>query len=331
MKVVVAGGAGYIGSHACKAIAARGWTPVVVDNLSTGSREAVRWGELRQVDIRDTDRLASAMKAIGPDAVVHFAGSAYVGESTRRPLDYYDNNVGGTLSLVRACVAAGVSRVVFSSSCNVYGLPEVVPIDESTPRIPINPYGETKLACERLLHWAGEAHGIGWIALRYFNAAGGDPDGEVGETHDPETHLIPLALKAAGGRGPVLRVFGDDYPTPDGTAIRDYVHVTDLADAHVAAIALLGSGASSQAINLGAGRGHSVKEVIRAVEEVTGLPVARVMSPRREGDAPDLRANATLARRLLGWNPRHSDLEHIVSTAWSWERRTAARIAPTTI
>jgi len=321
MKILVTGGAGYVGSHACKAVARAGWAPVVVDNLSTGHRSAVRWGDLHELDIRATERLAALMKSIRPDAVLHFSGSAYVNESVAKPLDYFDNNVGGTLSLLRACVAAGVRRLVFSSTCAVYGSPEIVPIDESTATNPINPYGDSKLVCERLLRWTEGAHGLKWIALRYFNAAGADPDGDIGEMHDPETHLIPLALKAACGAGPVLSVYGDDYATPDGTAVRDYVHVSDLADAHVAALAFLVSGGESQHINLGSGHGHSVLDVTNEVERVTGRPVPLRRSPRRTGDAPRLLADVALARRQLGWNPRESGLERIVSTAWDWERR----------
>lgn len=327
MKVLVTGGAGYIGSHACKAIALRGWTPIAVDDLSTGHRQHVRWGELHELNILDNDRLTGLMMSARPDAVMHFAGSAYVGVSMQRPLDYYENNLRGTLSLVRACVSAGVGCFIFSSSCATYGLPASVPIHEGMPQNPISPYGETKLACERLLHWAGQAHPLKWAALRYFNAAGADADGESGEIHDPETHLIPLALKAAAGDGTTLSVFGTDYPTPDGTAVRDYVHVSDLADAHVAAISYLAEGGASQAINLGVGHGHSVSAVIQAVEAVTGRRVPRRNAPRRAGDPPELFSDPSLARRLLGWNPRHSDLANIVATAWNWEHHSSRRDA----
>jgi len=325
MKVLVTGGAGYIGGHTCKAIARRGWTPIIVDNLSTGHRGAVRWGELHEFDIRDTNRLTLLMKTTRPDAVFHFAASAYVGGSMQHPLDYYDNNVRGMVSLLQACVSVDVPNLVFSSSCTTYGLPETVPIHEGMPTNPISPYGETKLVCERLLHWTEQAHRIRWIALRYFNAAGADPDGETGELHNPETHLIPLALKAAANSGPALSVFGDDYPTEDGTAIRDYIHVSDLADAHVAAVSFLIKGGSSQAINLGTGRGHSVMEVIRTIQGVTGLSVPHQISPRRAGDPPELWADPTLAKSLLQWEPRHADLADIVSTAWNWERGITAR------
>lgn len=322
MRVAVVGGAGYIGSHAAKALAQAGHEPVVIDNLSTGHREAVRWGPLHKLDIRDREAVTAAFAEIQPAAVMHFAASAYVGDSMRDPLAYYDNNVTGTLALLTAMKTNGCPLIVFSSSCATYGIPDRLPITENTPQRPTNPYGETKLACERLLHWTGLAHGVSWMALRYFNAAGADPDGEIGETHDPEPHLIPLALRAAAGIGAPLRVMGTDYPTPDGTALRDYVHVSDLASAHVLALEHLARGGASLAVNLGTGTPHSVLGVVRAVESVTGNSVPYQMAERRPGDPAELWADSGLARSLLGWSPRYPTLEKMVETAWSWASRT---------
>jgi UDP-arabinose 4-epimerase len=319
--VLVTGGAGYIGSHACKALAREGYRPVVFDDLSRGHRDAVRWGPLVEGSLADRARLADALRQFRVAAVIHFAAYAYVGESMQDPGLYYRNNLGGTLSLLEAMREAGVDRIVFSSSCAVYGTPDALPIRESAPQRPINPYGETKLAIERALHWHAEAYGMRSISLRYFNAAGADPDVEIGERHDPETHLIPLVLDAAlGWRGPV-DVFGIDYPTPDGTAIRDYIHVSDLADAHLGALARLASGDRSAAYNLGTGRGHSVREVIAAAERASGRKVPRRDAPRRPGDPPVLVADASLAAERLGWHPVRSDLDSIVGTALAWHAR----------
>ena len=318
MRVAVIGGAGYIGSHTAKALAQAGHEPVVVDNLSTGHREAVRWGPLHEVDIRDRAALAAVFATIRPAAVMHFAALAYVGDSMRDPLAYYETNVAGTLSLLEAMRAVDCSRIVFSSSCATYGIPDRLPITEATPQHPTNPYGETKLACERLLHWAGVAHDLRWMALRYFNAAGADPDGDLGETHEPEPHLIPLALRAAAGTGTPLKVMGTDYPTPDGTAMRDYVHVSDLASAHVLALEHLARGGASRAVNLGTGTPSSVLEVMHTVQAVTGRAVPHEMADRRPGDPPELWADAGLARSLLGWAPRYPRLDQMVETAWAW-------------
>jgi UDP-arabinose 4-epimerase len=322
MRVAVIGGAGYIGSHAAKALAQAGHEPVVIDNLSTGHREAVRWGPLHQVDIRDRAGLRAAFATIRPEAVMHFAALAYVGDSMRDPLAYYDTNVAGTASLLAAMRETGCSRIVFSSSCATYGVPDTLPITESSQQRPTNPYGETKLACERLLHWTGVAHGMSWMALRYFNAAGADPDGEIGETHEPEPHLIPLALRAAAGSGGALKVMGTDYPTPDGTALRDHVHVSDLANAHVLALKHLADGGASGAVNLGTGTPHSVLGVIRTVKAVTGRAVPHELADRRPGDPPELWADASLARSLLGWSPRYPSLDQMVETAWAWMAKT---------
>jgi UDP-glucose-4-epimerase GalE len=318
--VLVTGGAGYIGSHAAKALAKAGYVPVTYDSLVYGHREAVRWGPFVEADLADKRSLIDAMRRYEIRAVMHFAAFAYVGESMTKPQLYFHNNVGNTLTLLDAMLEAEIRRIVFSSTCATYGTPEKVPMDEATPQRPINPYGETKLMMERALYWYGEAYGIRSVSLRYFNAAGADPDGETGEAHDPETHLIPLVLDAALGRRPEVQVFGTDYPTRDGTAIRDYIHVTDLADAHVKAIQHLEAGGETTAINLGTGEGHTVKEVIEAVERVTGRKVPRREVGRRAGDPPSLVADARRAGAVLSWRPRMSDLDSIVRTAWSWHR-----------
>jgi UDP-arabinose 4-epimerase len=320
-SILVTGGAGYVGSHACKALARAGWRPVVYDNLSRGHREAVRWGPLVEGDLADRAAVAAALRRHQIGAVMHFAAFAYVGESVGDPELYYHNNIGGTLSLLSAMHAAGVETLVFSSTCAVYGIPDRVPIREDCPRAPLSPYGETKLAIERALHWYSGAYGVRYAALRYFNAAGCDPDGEIGEDHDPETHLIPRVLRAALGTGEPVEIYGNDYPTPDGTAIRDYIHVTDLADAHVKALADLTAGGDSMALNLGTGHGCSVREVIAAVEQVSGLAVPRRDAARRPGDPPELVADPTAARVRLRWQPQHSDLQSIVGSAIAWETR----------
>ena len=317
-RILVTGGAGYIGSHTCKALAALGLVPVVYDNLSTGHRDAVRWGPLVEGDLADRARLESALREHGAEAVVHFAASAYVGESMSDPAKYFRNNVANTLTLLEAMHAAGVRRIVFSSTCATYGVPRRVPIAEDHPQQPVNPSGESKLFVERALHWHGLAHGLQWLALRYFNAAGADPEGEIGEVHEPETHLVPLAIQAALGQRAQIQVMGTDYDTPDGTAVRDYIHVTDLADAHVRALAHLERGGASGAMNLGTGTGHSVREVIRAVEAASGRRVHAVDAPRRAGDPPALVAAPGRAGEVLGWVPRHSSLAEIVQTALRW-------------
>src|SRR5207302_1259202 len=263
--ILVTGGAGYVGGHACKALAGAGYRPVVYDNLSRGHREAVRWGPLVEGDLHDRARLVAALREHGIGAVMHFAAFAYVGESVTEPEIYYRNNVGGTLALLAAMREAAVGTIVFSSTCAVYGIPDRLPIGETTAKAPLNPYGETKLAIERALHWYAGAYDLRFAALRYFNAAGADIDGEIGEEHEPETHLIPRVLRAALGTGEPVEVYGTDYPTPDGTAIRDYIHVTDLADAHVRALLYLSAGGDSAAVNLGTGQGCSVRPVIATV------------------------------------------------------------------
>jgi UDP-glucose-4-epimerase GalE len=318
-RVLVTGGAGYIGSHACKTLAARGYQPVVFDNLVAGHRGAVRYGDLVEGDILDTAAVREAIRRYGIQAVMHFAAFLDVGESVREPARYYRNNVAGAVSVVEAMAAESVRLFVFSSTCATYGEPLETPIAETHPQRPINSYGETKLAVERALPHFERAFGIQSMVLRYFNAAGADPDGELGEDHDPEIHLIPRALEAAHG-GPRLEVFGDDYPTPDGTCLRDYIHVTDLADAHVKALEALAEAGRSAAYNLGTGRPHSVREVIDSVERVTRSAVARTIAPRRPGDPAVLYAAPQKAQSELHWKPQFAEIDTIVRTAWDWRR-----------
>jgi UDP-arabinose 4-epimerase len=316
--VLVTGGAGYIGSHACKALKAAGHEPVTVDNLVYGHEWAVQWGPLAKGDIRDREFLDAVFKAYKPAAVMHFAAFAYVGESVTDPEKYYRNNVAGTLSLLSAMRHHDCRNIVFSSTCATYGTPERLPLTEDARQSPINPYGWSKLMMEQILRDFDHAYGITFASLRYFNAAGADPAGRVGEDHSPETHLIPLVCYAALGRRSHIEVFGADYDTPDGTCIRDYVHVDDLAAAHVAAIARLEAGGESMFLNLGTGQGLSVAEVIRAVEKASGRPVPVKYGARREGDPHALFADAARANAVLGWKPACSDIESIVQTAWRW-------------
>ena len=318
---LVAGGAGYIGSHACKALAAGGFPPVVYDNLSTGHRDFVRWGPLVEGDLLDTETLAEAFAVHRPAVVLHFAACAYVGESFEDPARYYANNVIGALHLLDAARSAGNVPIVFSSTCAVYGEPASVPITEEAVLAPVNPYGRTKLAVEHALADYEAAYGLRSVRLRYFNAGGGDSDGEVGESHEPETHLVPRAILAALGRLDEIAIFGDDYPTPDGTAVRDYIHVTDLADAHVVAVRHLLGGGDGGAVNLGTGCGFSVREVVDAVERVTGLNVPRRIAARRQGDPAVLVADGSRAQHLLGFTAPHSDIDTIVRTAHAWLAR----------
>ncbi|HTZ35602.1 MAG TPA: UDP-glucose 4-epimerase GalE [Stellaceae bacterium] len=319
--VLVTGGAGYIGSHACKALARAGYLPVAYDNLSRGHRHAVRWGPLVEGDVADRERLTAALRAHRVSSVMHFAAFAYVGESGTDPALYYRNNVAGTLALLDAMREVGIARIVFSSTCATYGLPEAMPITETMPQRPVNPYGETKLAIERALHWYDAAYALRSVALRYFNAAGCDREAEIGEEHEPETHLIPLTLRAALGTAPPVAIFGADYPTPDGTAIRDYVHVEDLASAHVLALDYLARGGASTALNLATGRGYSVREIIAAVAAAAGRAVPHREAPRRPGDPPQLVADPSRALAVLGWRAECSDLETIIGSALAWERR----------
>jgi UDP-glucose-4-epimerase GalE len=317
--VLVTGGAGYIGSHAAKALQQAGYRVVVFDNLLAGHRGAVKFGDLVEGDTADTGAVRAALRRYDIFAVMHFAAFLDVGESVREPAKYYRNNVTGSLGVLEAMAAESVRHFVFSSTCATYGEPIQTPIDETHPQAPINSYGASKLAVERALPHFETAHGTRWVALRYFNASGADPDGEIGEDHAPEIHLIPRAIEAAtGGRG--LQVFGDDYPTPDGTCLRDYVHVTDLADAHLNALEFISNGGGSGAYNLGTGQPHSVREVIETVERVTGRRVPWTLAPRRPGDPAALYAAAGKAQSALGWTPRLGSLETIVRTAWDWHR-----------
>jgi UDP-arabinose 4-epimerase len=323
-NILVTGGAGYIGSHACKALARAGYTPIAYDNLVYGHRDAVRWGPFVEGDLGDAARLADTLARHEVAAVIHFAAFAYVGESMEKPQLYFRNNVVNTLALLDAMLTAGLRHIVFSSSCATYGTPARVPITEDTPQHPVNPYGESKLICERAIHWYGEAYRMSYAALRYFNAAGADPDGEIGEAHEPETHLVPLVLATALGRRAQIDIYGTDYPTPDGSAVRDYIHVQDLAEAHVAALGHLLDGGASLALNLGTGAGHSVREVIAAAERVTGRRIARREMARRAGDPPVLVADVARARAALGWQARMSGLDGILGTAWAWHNRPGA-------
>jgi len=322
-SVLVTGGAGYIGSHTCKRLWECGLIPVTLDNLERGHSWAVKWGPLVRADLEDYHLLVEVMKRYQVRAVLHFAAYAYVGESVSDPRRYMRLNVIAGLNVLDAMVEVGVKDIVLSSTCATYGIPEKIPMTEDLPQRPVNPYGESKLYLERALKWYGRAYGIRWIALRYFNAAGADPQGELGEDHDPETHLIPLAIRAALGLSPHLSIFGTDYPTPDGTAIRDYIHVTDLAEAHVLALRHLQRGGKSMGLNLGTGRGHSVREVIRAVEEVASCPVPVKEEGRRPGDPSVLVADPSLAKEVLGWEPRFLELREIIRTAFSWHKKRA--------
>ena len=319
MRILVTGGAGYIGSHAVKLFLARGHDVRVYDSLVHGHRAAVPAERLIVADLADEARLDHALLAHRIEAVVHFAAFAYVGESVTDPAKYYRNNLVNTLGLMEAMRRQRIGSFVFSSTCATYGVPEAVPITEGEKQKPINPYGNGKLAVERALADYAAAYGWGYAALRYFNAAGAAPDGTIGEDHDPETHLIPLVLQVALGRRPHAEVFGTDYPTPDGTCVRDYVHVDDLAEAHLLALEKLTLGEGLK-LNLGVGHGYSVRDVIRAAEEVTGKTVAVKEGPRRPGDPPALVASPAKAQEVLGWRPRYTELKPIVETAWNWHR-----------
>jgi UDP-glucose-4-epimerase GalE len=323
MKVLVVGGAGYIGSHAARVLRKHGHDVLIYDDLSTGFERLAQGFEFIVGDLGDRDRLRPAMERV--DAVMHFAAFAYVGESVTNPRKYFHNNVESALTLLNTAVDTRIGKFVFSSTCAVYGVPRNVPITEDNPREPINPYGTSKLFFENALEAYSRAYGLRFAALRYFNAAGADESGEIGELHEPETHLIPLALAASQAGGSALNVFGTDYPTPDGTCLRDYIHVNDLAEAHALALARLGDGGESFATNLGTGTGCSVLEIIRAVEDVTGNKVKRVMGPRRPGDPPALVADPTRAEQLLRWKAKRS-LREIVGTAWNWTQRSAAHV-----
>jgi UDP-glucose 4-epimerase len=324
MKVLIVGGAGYIGSHMVKMLLERGHEVVVFDNFCTGYRDAVLGGTLIEGDLADRDLLANVFSSHRFDGVMHFASFIQVGESMREPCIYYRNNVVNSLNLLDAARTQGPVNFIFSSSAAIFGEPDYVPIDERHPCRPINPYGFSKFAVEQVLADYERAYGLKSVCLRYFNAAGADPDGQLGERHEPETHLIPLILQAASGRRPHIQIFGEDYDTPDGTCIRDYIHIVDLCEAHLLALQRLCSGGASGAFNLGNGNGFSVAEVVDSAQRVTGTRIARVMGKRRPGDPARLVAEAKLARQELGWRPRFDDLDTIVRHAWAWEQHLCA-------
>jgi UDP-glucose 4-epimerase len=319
--ILVTGGAGYIGSHAVKELRNQGYQPMVYDNLSTGHQWAVKKDELIEGDLADGEYVRSVLEKEKPVAVMHFAASSLVGESIERPELYFRNNVINTFNLLEAMLTSGVKHLIFSSSAAVYGNPHHVPIPEDHPLEPVNPYGEGKVFVEKALRWYGEIYGLKYISLRYFNAAGADPERELGEAHDPETHLIPRILEVAVGKRPSIEIYGTDYDTPDGTCIRDYIHVTDLAQAHILALEALLDGHSNRVYNLGNQRGFSVKEVVEAAREVTGHPIPTKESPRRPGDPPVLVAGSERIKKELGWEPRYDDLKTIIETAWGWMQK----------
>jgi UDP-arabinose 4-epimerase len=317
LHVLVTGGAGYIGSHACKLLAANGHVPITYDNLSRGHQIAVKWGPLEIGDLEDREKLRAVLEHYRPAAVMHFAAFAYVGESVEKPMLYYRNNILGSVVLLDTLLEHGAVPFIFSSSCVTYGVPKSMPITEDHPQHPINPYGQSKLLVERMLEDAGQAYGLRWVALRYFNAAGSDPDRDIGEDHNPETHLIPLVLRAAR-RKTAVNIYGTDYDTPDGTCVRDYVHVLDIAKAHLRALDYLLNNGASGPFNLANARGYSVKEVIAAAERVCGCDIAVEVAKRRPGDPPTLIGSAERARAVLGWKPERSELETQISDAWNW-------------
>lgn len=321
MKVLLTGGAGYVGAHAAKVLSQAGHQVVVLDNLFRGHRWAVQWGPLEVADLTDEDAVRRVFQAHQPEAVMHFAALAYVGESMTQPGRYFRNNVEGTLKLLRVMQDHGVQDLVFSSTCATYGTPASLPIREDNPQQPVNPYGESKLIVEQALRWYAECHGLRYAALRYFNAAGCDPDGETGECHIPETHLIPCILEAALGQREALDIFGDDFPTPDGTCQRDYIHVCDLASAHLKALHHLRAGGPSLKLNLGTGQALSVRQMVQMVERISGRKVPLRIAPRRAGDPPALVADPSKAQKTLSWQPQHSSLEEIVHTAWTWQSK----------
>lgn len=317
-NILITGGAGYVGSHTCQALAALGYLPISLDNLIQGHRWAVQWGPFLKGEITDPSVLDQIFSDYQPKAVIHFAAYTYVGESVEHPARYYQNNVAGSMALLEAMRRYGCNNIIFSSSCATYGIPSQVPIPENHPQLPINPYGRSKLMVEQIIQDYASAYGIRYAILRYFNAAGADPGGQIGEDHDPETHLIPILLQTVQGRRDYAEVYGTDYDTPDGTAIRDYIHVTDLAGAHVLALKYLAQSHQNLCINLGTGQRHSVIEIIQAVQQVTGKPVTYRTVGRRLGDPPVLVAKADRAYSLLGWKPDFIDIQATISTAWNW-------------
>jgi len=324
-RILVTGGAGYIGSHTVKELLRRGYEAITLDNLSTGHRDLVQGDQFIEANLRDMDALQRAFAEHSFDAVIHFAASCYVGESVKEPMKYYENNVLCGMNLLGAMFEHNVRYIIFSSTCSVYGNPVETPITEEHPQLPINPYGQTKSLFEDILASYERLHGIRNVCVRYFNAAGDDPDADIGEKHYPETHLIPLTLDAALGLIPRLEIFGTDYNTPDGTCIRDYIHVCDLADAHILCLQYLLDGGPSRAYNLGTGTGYSVKQIVEEAERVTGRNVPHVNSERRAGDPPELVASAEKIKSELGWSPKHSSIDNILSTAWNWQKKLRAR------
>ena len=322
MDILVTGGAGYIGSHCCKELKRRGHTPITLDNLVYGHRENVKWGPFYKGDIGDRQVLDEILKHHQVQAVMHFAAFAYVGESVTDPKKYYENNLKKTINLLDALITNGIEKFIFSSSCATYGIPVRIPIDENHPQQPISPYGKTKYMVEEILKDYSAAYPFNFISLRYFNAAGADPEGETGEKHDPETHLIPLVLDAAAGRSKSIKVFGTDYDTEDGSCVRDYIHVTDLAAAHVLALEKLLAGHKSDFINLGTGQGYSVRQVIDTASRITGREIPYEATARRPGDPAVLIASNEKAAKVLGWQPRYPELDDIISSAWSWHRKS---------
>lgn len=322
MNILVLGGAGYIGSHTVYRLAEEGHRVAIIDNLETGHREAVHHdATFYHGDIRDRAFVDSVLDAErGIDAVIHFAANSLVGESMTNPLKYYDNNLCGTKTLLESLVAHGIDKIVFSSTAATYGEPEKVPILETDRTEPTNTYGETKLSMEKMFKWTSAAHNLRYVSLRYFNACGAHPSGAIGEAHDPETHLIPLVLQVANGKRSAINVFGSDYPTKDGSCVRDYIHVLDLAQAHILAVKHLMAGNGNDIFNLGNGMGHSVLEVIEATKKVTGLPIPVVTAGRRAGDPATLVASSEKAKRVLGWKPEHADIEEIIESAWNWHK-----------
>lgn len=320
-NILVTGGAGYIGSHTCQALAAHGFTPIVYDSLMTGNRGAVKWGPFEQGDVRDRARLAQVISMYEPVAIMHFAALIQVGESSAHPAKYYDNNVHGSWCLLEEARRNDIHHLVFSSTAAVYGMPHGHSIAEDHPLVPINPYGRTKLIMENMIRDYAAAYPMSYAILRYFNAAGADPSGELGTAYPVDTHLIPLLMQVAGGIRPEIHVYGTDYPTPDGTAIRDYIHVADLADAHVRALEKLLVGAESLTLNLGTSQGFSVAQVLGEARQVTGHAIPSALHDRRVGDPPILVADADLARDVLSWQPRFSDIETIIATAWAWRQK----------
>ena len=319
MTIAVLGGAGYIGSHTVKRLLATGEDVIVLDNLITGHRRAVdKRARFYQGDIRDFQFLSSVFSQEKVDGIVHFAAFSVVPESMKNPLKYFDNNTCGMVTLLEAMNQFGIKRIVFSSTAATYGEPKQIPIKETDPQLPTNAYGESKLAMEKIMHWADLADGLKFVALRYFNVAGAMPDGSIGEDHNPETHLIPIILQVAAGKRPSLQIYGNDYPTKDGTNIRDYVHVFDLADAHVLALKYLEAGNSSTAFNLGSATGFSNMEILQAARKVTGEPIPASIGPRRLGDPSTLIASSDKAKELLGWKPQFDNIEKIIETAWKW-------------